>query len=127
MIQDIIGLLFIAEGACSPYRSWQNVYLHRPWERMGLKESQLKQILGGEVCLWTEQVDENQLDARLWPRSAALAERLWTDPQNINNFEKVPVETISRMAHFRNRLFEIGIQPEAIFPKYCSQNPNECL
>lgn len=65
----------LGEAACSPYRSWQNVYKHRPWTRMHLSEEQTKQILGGEACLWTEQADESVLDARLWPRSTALAER----------------------------------------------------
>lgn len=63
------------EGACSPYTTWQRVYRHRPWDRMRLDPQRMKQILGGEACLWTEQVDEGNVDARLWPRSAALAER----------------------------------------------------
>lgn len=94
---------------------------------MGLNNNQMKQILGGEVCLWTEQVGEDQLDARLWPRSAALAERLWTDPATGNSYERAPSDTFSRMSNFRDRLIQMGIKAEPIFPKYCSQNPNECL
>jgi len=114
------------EAACSPYRSWQNVYLHRPWESVEFKVNHLNQILGGEVCLWTEQVDESQLDARLWPRSAALAERLWSDPVKVG-FDSVSPDVFSRMSLLRDRLVLYGIQAEPIFPKYCSQNPNECL
>lgn len=38
----------------------------------------IDQIYGAEAALWTEQVDEWALDARLWPRASALAERLWS-------------------------------------------------
>lgn len=62
-------------GACSPYTTWQRAYKHRPWERMHLETSKMKQILGGEACLWTEQVDEGNVDSRIWPRTAAIAER----------------------------------------------------
>jgi N-acetyl-beta-hexosaminidase len=38
----------------------------------------MNQIYGAEAALWSEQVDEFGLDAKLWPRASALAERLWS-------------------------------------------------
>ncbi|WP_245642042.1 beta-N-acetylhexosaminidase [Neokomagataea thailandica] len=35
-------------------------------------------VLGAETALWTELVSDPMLDARLWPRSAAVAERFWS-------------------------------------------------
>uniref|UniRef100_A0A182JNH4 beta-N-acetylhexosaminidase n=1 Tax=Anopheles christyi TaxID=43041 RepID=A0A182JNH4_9DIPT len=115
------------DGACSPYRNWQTVYKHRPWEEMKLTSLQMRQILGGEACLWTEQVDESILDARLWPRASALAERLWTDPTEERYSESVPLEVYNRMSVFRNHLLELGLRAEPIFPKYCVQNQDECV
>ncbi len=43
-----------------------------------LTAAQQKLILGGEVCMWAEQLDERTLDSRVWPRSAAIAERFWS-------------------------------------------------
>lgn len=67
--------IFISIGACSPYTTWQRAYKHRPWDKMRLEGSKLKQVLGGEACLWTEQVAEGNVDSRIWPRVAAIAER----------------------------------------------------
>ena len=36
-------------------------------------------ILGGEACMWSEQVAGDAIEAKLWPRGAALGERLWSD------------------------------------------------
>lgn len=60
---------------CSPYIGWQKVYDNR----MGnIGKEFLDQIYGAEASLFAEQVDEFSLDARLWPRASALAERLWS-------------------------------------------------
>ena len=35
-------------------------------------------MLGGKVALWSEQADPAVLDARIWPRTSAMAETLWS-------------------------------------------------
>jgi hexosaminidase len=35
-------------------------------------------ILGGEAAAWTESVDAETLDMRVWPRTIAIAELLWS-------------------------------------------------
>jgi hexosaminidase len=43
-----------------------------------LTPEQQKFILGGEAAMWEELATAENLDAKLWPRLAAIAERFWS-------------------------------------------------
>jgi len=46
-----------------------------------LTPAQQQLILGGEVCMWAEQLYPETVDSRVWPRTLAIAERFWS-PQS---------------------------------------------
>uniref|UniRef100_A0A0V0GD92 beta-N-acetylhexosaminidase n=1 Tax=Triatoma dimidiata TaxID=72491 RepID=A0A0V0GD92_TRIDM len=76
--------------------------------------------LGGEVSLWGELVDVDNLETKLWPRAAALAERLWTSSQLISS------QVESRLWEARQRLRRRGHQVDQIIPEWCYLNDGKC-
>ncbi len=51
-----------------------------------LTPEQRKLILGGEVCMWAEHIEARTIDSRVWPRTAAIAERFWS-PENVRDVD----------------------------------------
>jgi len=51
-----------------------------------LTSEQQKKILGGETTMWAEFVTPETVDSRIWPRSAAIAERFWS-PREVNDVD----------------------------------------
>jgi hexosaminidase len=51
-----------------------------------LTQDQRKLILGGEVCMWGEHLYARTIDSRIWPRTAAIAERFWS-PENVRDVD----------------------------------------
>ncbi len=61
-------------------------------------------LLGGEACLWTELVSEVNAESRLWPRTAAIAERLWSR-RDLSNGE----DLYRRLDAFEYQLDGLGV------------------
>ncbi|WP_089841401.1 beta-N-acetylhexosaminidase [Granulicella pectinivorans] len=55
------------------------IYLADPIDpAAGLSSEETARVLGGEVTMWAEQLDAHTIDSRIWPRTAAVAERFWS-------------------------------------------------
>ena len=61
-------------------------------------------IWGGEAAQWTEIADNDNIDARIWPRTGAIAERLWS-PAGVTDVE----DMYRRMFMLSSQLDEQGL------------------
>lgn len=53
-----------------------------------LSPEETQRILGGEACMWAELVTPDNIAERIWPRAAAVAERLWS-PQGVRDVDSM--------------------------------------
>jgi hexosaminidase len=81
---------------------WQQMYTADPCN--GLPAENCDLILGGETCMWGETVDTSDILQTIWPRAAAVAERLWS-PRHYND----TTAALPRMLGFRCLLNSRGI------------------
>jgi len=64
-------------------------------------------ILGGEATMWAEYVSPETVDSRIWPRTAAIAERFWS-PGRVRDLD----DMYRRMDRISLTLEELGLQHE---------------
>lgn len=72
-----------------------------------LSEAEQKRILGGEATMWSEMVSPETVDSRIWPRTAAIAERLWS-PSEVNDID----DMYRRLDKISFELEELGLLHE---------------
>ncbi|WP_334056277.1 beta-N-acetylhexosaminidase [Polaribacter sp. P097] len=84
--------------------SVEHHYAVDPIGDIKLSKEELSKILGGEATMWSELVTPQTIDSRIWPRTAAIAERLWStkDVKDIHNMKK-------RLSVISYQLEELGL------------------
>ena len=73
-----------------------------------LTPEEQKRVLGGEATMWSEFTTPEIIDSRIWPRTAAIAERLWS----AQDLRDVP-SMYARMAAVSDRLEFVGLRHQS--------------
>lgn len=76
-----------------------------------LTAEEKERILGGEATMWSEYVNWENVDSRIWPRTAAIAERYWS-PQNTTDAPSM----YFRMEAESTRLEFLGLTQRSYLP-----------
>ena len=85
---------------------WQFVHSVDPLFNTTLTPSQQRKVLGGEVCMWSPYEDATSFFPTVFPRAAAVAERLWSAAgARVDE----PVALGARMLALRCRMVARGI------------------
>jgi hexosaminidase len=119
VIQSWRGQASLAQAAKQDYRGIlsNGYYLDLGWpaarhyavdpmsgESANLSLEEKQRILGGESCMWSEYVNAENVDSRIWPRNAAVAERLWS-PEEVRD----PASMYKRLDFVSARLERLGL------------------
>ena len=82
-----------------------------------LNDEEKKRVIGGEACMWSELVDARTIDSRIWPRMAAIAEKLWTPAGLTTNVD----DMYRRLPYVSNELTAKGVTQDSDYPEFIAE------
>jgi hexosaminidase len=96
-------------------------YIHytNPDLPSGLTAENASQLRGGEAAQWTEAADKRNIETRIWPRAAAIAEKLWSDTTTDTD------DLYRRLFVLSEQLDESGLQHVADYERALRRYAND--
>lgn len=67
-----LGNRYGGKSWCDPFKTWWTIYSFEPTYYLNDQY-----VMGGEVTAWSELFNDQNIHTRIWPRAAAMADRLW--------------------------------------------------
>jgi len=78
---------------------------------LALTPDEARRVMGGEACMWAEWVTPETVDSRIWPRTAAIAERFWS-PGTVRDVN----DMYRRLGSISLQLEDLGLRHESMAP-----------
>eukprot|EP00826_Nyctotherus_ovalis_P016978 TRINITY_DN1495_c0_g1_i3.p1 TRINITY_DN1495_c0_g1~~TRINITY_DN1495_c0_g1_i3.p1 ORF type:complete len:582 (-),score=71.05 TRINITY_DN1495_c0_g1_i3:46-1638(-) len=108
------------KASCTPFHTWSKMYNFEP-TNYNLPQDR---VLGGAVCAFSEALNEDSVEAKVWPRAAAFAAALWEPRRSGKADLQKLVLGIVKMS---KELKRIGAGTSPITGKFCELGENECF
>lgn len=108
---------------CAPMKNWRVIYMHDSTE--GMSDEAAKNVLGGEVAVWTETIDPVIVDSIAWPRAAAAGEGWWSGRKDSTGKPRSVWKARPRLTEMRERMLARGIRGSPVTTLFCGQHDLE--
>ena len=103
---------------CDPYKSWLMIYSFNLYKFVGNQS----RVLGIIMPAWSEMINADALEQKLFPRGTALGEALWSNITEVNDLVSITTRIVKQTKRMRNW----GVRSNAIGKQWCEEKPDIC-
>ncbi len=102
---------------CDPFKTWWRIYSFEPSAYFNDTS-----ILGSEIAVWSELNGVENFHIKLWPRGAAMADRLWGNNSTIDL-----TAIVQRQVQFATYLNNRDIPTSPVTGRWCEAFAEHCF